>query len=63
MQDTIDKDDVETEALATNAKNQFSLMVSASPHLPEELKIVVVNIDNPGRLSDLISSQLEYKHT
>ena len=58
LQDAIDKDDVETEALATNAKNQFSRMVSVSPHLPEELKIVVVNIDNPGRLSDLISSHL-----
>jgi ATP-dependent Lon protease len=58
LQDVIDKDDVETEALATNAKNQFSHMVSVSPHLPEELKIVVVNIDNPGRLSDLISSHL-----
>jgi ATP-dependent Lon protease len=58
LQDVIDKDDVKTEALATNAKNQFSQMVSVSPHLPEELKIVVVNIDNPGRLSDLISSHL-----
>jgi ATP-dependent Lon protease len=58
LQDVIDKDDVETEALATNAKNQFSHMVSVSPHLPEELKIVIVNIDNPGKLSDLISSHL-----
>jgi ATP-dependent Lon protease len=58
LQDVIDKDDVETEALATNAKNQFSRMISVSPHLPEELKIVVVNIDNPGRLSDLVSSHL-----
>ena len=58
LHDTFDKDDVETEALATNAKNQFSRMVSVSPHLPEELKIVILNIDNPGRLSDLISSHL-----
>ncbi len=58
LQDANDKDDVETEALATNAKNQFSQMVSVSPHLPEELKIVVVNIDDPGRLADLITSHL-----
>jgi ATP-dependent proteinase. Serine peptidase. MEROPS family S16 len=58
LQEVIDKDDVETEALATNAKNQFSRMVSASPHLPDELKIVIVNIDDPGRLADLISSHL-----
>jgi ATP-dependent Lon protease len=58
LKDDPDKGDVETEALATNAKNQFSRMVSISPHLPEELKIVIVNVDNPGRLSDLISSHL-----
>lgn len=58
LKDVHDKGDVETEALATNAKNQFSRMVSISPNLPEELKIVIVNIDNPGRLSDLISSHL-----
>lgn len=58
LKDDPDKGDVETEALATNARNQFSHMVSISPHLPEELKVVIVNIDNPGRLSDLISSHL-----
>src|SRR3972149_2786160 len=58
LKDVHVKGDVETEALATNAKNQFSRMVSISPNLPEELKIVIVNIDNPGRLSDLISSHL-----
>jgi ATP-dependent Lon protease len=58
LKDDPDKGDVETEALAANAKNQFSHMVSISPNLPEELKIVIVNVDNPGRLSDLISSHL-----
>jgi len=58
LKDDHNKGDVETEALATNAKNQFSHMISISPHLPEELKIAIVNIDNPGRLSDLISSHL-----
>ncbi len=58
LKDDPDKGDVETEALATNARNQFSHMISISPHLPEELKVVIVNIDNPGRLSDLISSHL-----
>ncbi|ODS30645.1 MAG: ATP-dependent protease La [Candidatus Scalindua rubra] len=58
LKDVLNKGDVETEALATNAKNQFSSMVSISPSLPEELKIVVVNIDNPGKLADLISSHL-----
>ncbi|GJQ59709.1 MAG: endopeptidase La [Candidatus Scalindua sp. AMX11] len=56
--DEIDEVDVEIEALATNAKNQFTNMVTISPHLAEELKIVVVNIEPPGRLADLISSHL-----
>ncbi|MFQ5964950.1 MAG: endopeptidase La [Candidatus Scalinduaceae bacterium] len=58
LEDVLDKEDVETEALATNAKNQFSRMASISPNLPEELKIVVVNISDPGRLADLIASHL-----
>ena len=58
LKDDPDKGDVETEALATNAKNQFSQMISISPNVPEELKIVIVNIDDPGRLTDLISSHL-----
>lgn len=56
--DVLNKVDVEIEALATNAKNQFTNMVTISPHLPEELKIVVVNIEPPGRLADLITSHL-----
>ena len=58
VEDILDKAGVEIEALATNAKNQFTKMVSISSHLPEELKIVVVNIEPPGRLADLIASHL-----
>lgn len=58
LEDVITEGDVETEALATNVKNQFSRMVSISPNLPEELRIVIINISNPSRLADLISSHL-----
>lgn len=58
LDDIETKDDVETDALATNAKNQFSRIVSTSPNLPEELKVVTVNIENPGKLADLITSHL-----
>jgi ATP-dependent Lon protease len=58
LEDIITKGDVETEALATNVKNQFSRMISISPNLPEELRIVIINISNPSRLADLISSHL-----
>ncbi len=34
-----------------------------TPNLPEELKIAVVNIDNPGRLADMIASHLNISTT
>ncbi|GJQ49843.1 lon protease [Candidatus Kuenenia stuttgartiensis] len=52
------EDDRETEALARNAADQFAHMISMMPSLPEELKIAVVNIENPSRLADLITSHL-----
>ena len=52
------EDDRETEALARNAADQFARMISMTPSLPEELKIAVVNIENPSRLADLITSHL-----
>ncbi|OHB71528.1 MAG: endopeptidase La [Planctomycetes bacterium RBG_16_41_13] len=52
------EDDRETEALARNAADQFARMISMTPSLPEELKVAVVNIENPSRLADLITSHL-----
>lgn len=49
---------IETLALARNASKLFQEVVDASPQLPEELKIAVINVDNPGELSDLIASNL-----
>ena len=57
LEDTI-QNDMETEALARNAADQFIRMVSMAPSLPEELKIAIVNIDSPSRLSDMIASHL-----
>lgn len=50
--------DMETEALTRNASDQFIRMISMAPSLPEELKIAIVNIDNPGRLADMIAAHL-----
>ncbi len=50
--------DMETEALARNVSDQFIRMISMAPSLPEELKIAIVNIDNPGRLADMIAAHL-----
>src|SRR3990167_7783271 len=48
--------DIETEALARNAADQFIRMISMAPSLPEELKIAIVNVDSPSRLADMIAS-------
>ena len=57
LEDIIESD-METEALARNAADQFIRMISMAPSLPEELKIAIVNIDSPSRLADMIASHL-----
>ncbi|MBM2835151.1 MAG: lon 1 [Candidatus Brocadiaceae bacterium] len=57
LEDTI-QNDMETEALARNAADQFVRVISMAPSLPEELKIAIVNIDSPSRLADMIASHL-----
>jgi ATP-dependent Lon protease len=38
--------------------NQFSKFVSMIPYLPDELQLVVMNIKDPGKVTDLIASNL-----
>jgi ATP-dependent Lon protease, bacterial type len=57
LEDIIEND-METEALARNAADQFVRMISLAPSLPEELKIAIVNVDSPSRLADMIASHL-----
>ncbi|MDN3513457.1 MAG: endopeptidase La [Candidatus Brocadia sp.] len=57
LEDIIEND-METEALARNAADQFIRMISMAPSLPEELKIAIVNVDSPSRLADMIASHL-----
>jgi ATP-dependent Lon protease len=49
---------VELAALARNALNQFQEIVSLSPSLPEELKAATLNMEDPGKLADVIASYL-----
>jgi ATP-dependent Lon protease len=49
---------IEVEALARNATRQFQEIINLSPNLPDELKIAVLNIDDAGKLSDLIAANL-----
>src|SRR5262249_24236831 len=38
--------------------NQFAKFVSMIPSLPDELQVVVMNIKDPGKVADLIASNL-----
>ncbi|MBI4024110.1 MAG: endopeptidase La [Verrucomicrobia bacterium] len=57
MNDQIEKS-IEAEALARNAAKQFEQIITLSPNLPDELKVALLNMDDPGKLSDLIAANL-----
>jgi ATP-dependent Lon protease len=46
------------EAVQAHMVNQFAKFVSMIPYLPDELQVVVMNIKDPGRVTDLIASNL-----
>ena len=51
-------EDVETVALTKNLRAQFLSLVDALPNVGEEMKVLANNVDNPGRLADLVASNL-----
>lgn len=48
--------EVETEALMVSIKHLFQRAVKLSPHIPSEVGILVMNMDDPRTLADLIAS-------
>ncbi len=54
-----DSRDSRTLAYMRGVANNFMKIVDASENLSEELKVVVMNIDDPGRLADLIATNLD----
>ncbi|MEW6357745.1 MAG: endopeptidase La [Planctomycetota bacterium] len=48
----------ELAALAQTASNQFQHLISLMPQLPDELRVAVMNIDDPSKLADMIASHL-----
>ncbi|MCR4438612.1 MAG: endopeptidase La [bacterium] len=46
------------EALMRNVQIQFQKIVSLVPHLPDELQVVAMNLQDPGRLADLVASNI-----
>jgi len=53
------QEDSRTLAYMRGVANNFLKIIDASETLSEELKVVVMNIDDPGRLADLIATNLE----
>lgn len=58
LKDIYDEEDVEIKALFQSISDQFKQMISMVPNIPEELKIAIINIDDPSRLADLVISHL-----
>jgi ATP-dependent Lon protease len=53
------QDDSRTLAYMRGVANNFIKIIDASETLSDELKVVVMNIDDPGRLADLIATNLD----
>lgn len=53
--------DVNTEALVRVVIKQFENYVKLNRRIPSETLMSIVNVDNPGRLADLIASYLALK--
>ncbi|HEY2951964.1 MAG TPA: endopeptidase La, partial [Verrucomicrobiae bacterium] len=49
---------VEMTALSRNAQSRFQEIVKLTPAMPDQVKISAVNIEAPGRLTDLIAANL-----
>ncbi|HMO51587.1 MAG TPA: endopeptidase La [Kiritimatiellia bacterium] len=52
------EESIELAAVARNASQAFQEIITLSPTLPDELKIAVINTEEPGRLADLIAANL-----
>ncbi len=52
------EDTVETEALMRNAQEQFRQFINLVPHLPEELEMAALNVEDARQLVYLIASSL-----
>jgi len=54
----IHKPSKDLDAVQAHMVNQFSKFVSMIPYLPDELQVVVMNIKDPGKVTDLVCSNL-----
>jgi ATP-dependent Lon protease len=49
---------LELAALARNAASQFQQVIELSPSLSEDLKVAALNLEDPGKLADVIAANL-----
>ncbi|MFP6626639.1 MAG: endopeptidase La [Deltaproteobacteria bacterium] len=49
---------IQVMAVKTQVVQKFSRFVELTPHLPNELQVVVINMKTPGKVSDLIAANL-----
>ena len=52
------KETTELEAIKRNITSQFQKIVTQVPQLPDELQVVSMNTEHPGKLADLVASNL-----
>ncbi len=52
------KNDIEIDALKRNIISTFQKVASYIPQIGEELQIIVMNIEEPGKLADLVASNI-----
>ena len=52
------EDTLRLEALQRTVVELFQKMVSLVPNVPEEVKVIVVNIEDPGRLADFVAANV-----
>ncbi|HUT83126.1 MAG TPA: endopeptidase La [Thermodesulfobacteriota bacterium] len=52
------KRNMEIDALIVSIKGLFQKALELAPHLPSEVGVIVMNIDDPSTLADLIASNL-----
>jgi len=52
---------VKVEALMRNIVSMFQKLIELSPHLPEELEAIIINIEEAGRLADFIVANLNFE--
>jgi ATP-dependent Lon protease len=60
--DEFEEVDTEIKALMRSVLDQFQEYIKYNRHLPAETMMSVVNIDEPGRLADIIASHLELQY-